>query len=300
MNPDFFFAGWSSADRVDFLNQALASKEQFTPDEAWALLTTSSYADLIAPYLLPLIDDATAATKDPLLQEANNILQTWNLQSVDVDANGYYDKAATAIFRTFVGVLVQKILKDDLGSAYPYFAGSGYATNLKASRSGTNIPAGVKVIVEALNGQGQFDLLNGQSSEQIIVSVLSDTIKQLTAQQSKPLSHLRLPIAKRPYSTSNFLGILQAGKDEQMIAPLEQNRGTENNMIVMKPDAIVAYEVVPPGQSGFINPKGEKSKHYDDQFDLYNTFGKKRIWFYADDVEKNNESEVRLNYSTIH
>ncbi len=300
MNPDFFFATWSSADRVDFLNQALASKKQFTADEAWALLTTSSYADLIAPYLLPMIDSATAATKDPLLQEANNILQTWNLQSVDLDANGYYDEAATVIFRAFVGVLVQKVLKDDLGSVYPYFAGSGYATNLKASRSGTNIPVGVKVIVEVLNGQGQFDLLNGQSSEQIIVSVLSETIKQLTTQQSKPLSQLQLPIAKRPYSTSNFLGINQAGKDEKMIAPLEQNRGTENNMIVMKPNAIVAYEVVPPGQSGFISPKGEKSKHYDDQFDMYNTFGKKRIWFYDDDVEKNKESEVRLNYLSVH
>lgn len=81
-----------------------------------------------------------------------------------------------------------------------------------------------------------------------------------------------------------------------MIAPVEQNRGTENNMIVMKRDAIVGFEVTPPGQNGFISPDGEKGAHYDDQFEMYYRFGKKRIWFYADDVDNYKHSETFLGY----
>jgi penicillin amidase len=88
----------------------------------------------------------------------------------------------------------------------------------------------------------------------------------------------------------------QAGDDELMTAPLEQNRGTENNMIVMKKGAIEGYEVAPPGQNAFISPAGVKGDHSDDQFEMYYKFGKKRMWFYADDVEAHKTSESVLSY----
>ncbi len=62
MNPDFFFYSWSTADRVEQLHEQLSSRETFTPDEAWAVLKTSAYADVTATYLLPLIDDAVRQT----------------------------------------------------------------------------------------------------------------------------------------------------------------------------------------------------------------------------------------------
>ena len=81
-----------------------------------------------------------------------------------------------------------------------------------------------------------------------------------------------------------------------MTAPLEQNRGTENNMSVMRPGAIEGWEVAPPGQSGFIDPDGNQSPHYDDQFEMFSTFGRKRTWFYPADVEANKQTEVTLTY----
>lgn len=81
-----------------------------------------------------------------------------------------------------------------------------------------------------------------------------------------------------------------------MTAPIEQNRGTENNMIVMQRDAIVAWEVAPPGQNAFISPDGTKSKHYDDQFEMYQKFARKRVWFYEADVEANKRSEELLHF----
>ncbi len=296
MNPDFFFYSWSRADRVDFLHEELSSKAEYTADEAWAVLTASSYADLNAPYFLPLIDEASRQADDPRVREANEILQAWNRQSRDADADGFYDEAATAIFRTFVGRLVERVLSDDLGAVYPYFAATGYPTADTPTGSGTNIPTGIKAILEVLEGRADFDLLNGESVDGVVVAALQESLLQLAEGKGQPLSEIRLPAAKRPFLTRNFLGIPQAGEQELLIAPVEQNRGTENNMIIMKRDAIIGYEVAPPGQNAFISPDGEKSEHYDDQFEMYYRFDKKRMWFYTTDVEANKKSETILNY----
>jgi penicillin amidase len=296
MNPDFFFYSWSAADRVEFLHQELSSQEKFTADEAWAIIESSSYADVFAPYFLPLIDNAVGQADDPRLRDANAILQSWNRQSRDVNADGFYDEAATAIFRTFMGNFLQRVLEDDLGAVLPYFGSTGYPTAEAPTGAGTNIQVGVKAIVEVLEGRSDFDVFNGEPPESVAIAALRDSLTQLYERKDQPASELRLPVAKRPFSTSNFLGIPQAGESELMIAPIEQNRGTENNMIVMKRDAIVGYEVAPPGQSGFINLAGEKGDHYDDQFEMYYRFGKKRMWFYPDDVATNKQSEILLNY----
>ena len=296
MNPDFFFYSWSAADRVAFLHQELSSQEKFTADEAWAIIESSSYADVFAAHFLPLIDDASAQADDPRLREANEILQDWNRQSRDDDADGYYDVAATAIFRTFMGNFVKRVLEDDLGAAYPYFAAIGYPTADAPTGAGTNIQTGVKAIVEALAGRAGFDVFNGEPPESLAIAALRESLTQLREREGQAVSELRLLVAQRPFSIRNFLGIPQAGDDELMVAPIEQNRGTENNMIVMKRDAIVGYEVTPPGQNAFISPDGDKGEHYDDQFEMYYTFGKKRMWFYPDDVEKNKKSETLLTY----
>ncbi len=162
MNPDFFFYSWSAADRVEFFHEQLSSKEKFTADEAWAVIESSSYADIFAAYFLPLIDDASGQSGDPRLAQANEILQDWNRQSRDADADGFYDDAATAIFRTFMGNFVKRVLEDDLGAIYPYFAATGYPTADAPTGAGTNIQTGAKAIIEALQGRAHFDVFNGE------------------------------------------------------------------------------------------------------------------------------------------
>jgi len=154
----------------------------------------------------------------------------------------------------------------------------------------------MKAVIESLSGRGEYDLLNGGKTSTIIVQSLSETLDLLAAEQGGDVTNYRLPVATRPFSNVNFLGIPQAGSDELMIAPIEQNRGTENNMMIMQENAIVGWEVTPPGQNAFVSPVGEKNSHYDDQFEMYNSFGRKRMWFYAADVEANKKSEILLSY----
>ena len=286
MNPDFHFYSWSAADRVEFFSEALAAKDRFTPDEAWSLLDSSSHADVFVEYFLPVIERAVQESSDPALHEASDTLRSWNRQSRDDDADQVYDEKATEIFRAFIAALVQRTLSDDLGAAFDYFGSTGYPTSTSPTGAGTNLPTGVKAIIEAIEGNAVYDVFNGRSPETIVAESLRDALKSV--QQDG------LPVAARPFLTRNFLGIPQASEREQLIAPIEQNRGTENNMIEMKPGAIVGWEVTPPGQSGFINQSGEASQHYDDQFELYYRFGKKRTWFYPDDVDANKLTETRL------
>ena len=74
------------------------------------------------------------------------------------------------------------------------------------------------------------------------------------------------------------------------------NRGTENNLVVASDRRLRQWDVVAPGQSGFINPAGTKAPHYSDQFDLYLNFGKKRQWYTALEVNRHAESKVTLHY----
>ena len=297
LNPDFFFFSWSEADRIEILHELLNAREKFSPDEAWEILTTSSYADVHARYLLPMIDSAIHEQGSSDLQAANGILQHWDGQSTDNDQDGFYDGAATAIFRIFTAVLLKNTLADDLGDVFGPFSSVGYPTAEKATGAGTNIQAGMKAVIESLSGRGEYDLLNDESASSIIVRSLDETLESLTLSQGGDVTDLRLPVATRPFSDKNFLGIPQAGSDERMIAPIEQNRGTENDMIVMKENAIVGWEVTPPGQNAFISPAGKTGPHYKDQLDMYSNFGKKRMWFYADDIEKNKSSVEVINYA---
>lgn len=307
MNPDFFFYSWSTADRVDYLHNTLSGQEKFTPEEAWEIIEKSSYADINANYWLPVIDQSVGDSDDALLTEANKILQRWNGESRDNDADGYYDEAGTAIFRTFVDHLIERVLSDDLGDAYTYFQGSGYPTAAASTASGTNIPPALKAIHEAVvsktdyvatntTPKATFNIFNGESVADVIEASLQGALSSYGVSDELMLAELRLPVANRPYSFQNFLGIPQAAESEQLATPIEQNRGTENNMIVMQPNKIVAWEVTPPGQNGFVSPDGEKTEHYDDQLEMYHQFEKKRVWFYPEDVEANKKSVTMLSY----
>lgn len=68
-------------------------------------------------------------------------------------------------------------------------------------------------------------------------------------------------------------------------------------MIVMQEGAIVGWEVTPPGQNGFISPSGKRSSHYADQLEMYQEFGRKRMWFYTRDVQENKAAEEVINYA---
>ncbi|MBT4522654.1 MAG: penicillin acylase, partial [Halieaceae bacterium] len=292
LNPDEHWYSWSSADRVENLKDTIESQDRFSPEQAWNIIESSSFADVNAKYFLQLIRQAAPQWNDPRLQQAGALLENWDGSSRDRDADGFYDQAQTLLFQTFLDQLLKDVLADDLGPAFKWFSSTGYPSPGRPTPSGLNISTGLKTLVEALKGSTRYDFLNGQDVPSQLGAALLTAVSRISDVRGEDPARWRMPVAPRPYSSKNFLGIPQADVSSEMVAPIEHNRGTENNMMVMTADKVIGYEVVPPGQSGFISPAGEKHQHYEDQFDLYNTFGKRRIWFYPQDVEAHKVSET--------
>ncbi len=215
--------------------------------------------------------------------------------SRDRDGDGYYDQPQTLVFQTFLAELIEAVLKDDLGEAYPFFASTGYPRPGQPTDAGLDVQTGTKAVIAALKGDAGYDFLNGRSAVDVVAGALRATISRLVDAHGKDVSAWRLAAAPRPFFPDNFLGVPQASSSELLTAPIEQNRGTANDLIALSPGKIVGWEVVPPGQSGFISPSGARSPHYADQFELYQGFGRKRMWFYAPDVEANKASEILLD-----
>jgi len=100
-----------------------------------------------------------------------------------------------------------------------------------------------------------------------------------------------------PFSPINFMGYPQAGSDEQLLLPTHLNRGTENNQVTFSTDGKAAIcTVAPPGQSGFIAPSGEKSPHYQDQMELYQSFGYKQKFLDSAQEDAQFESILELQH----
>ena len=137
-------------------------------------------------------------------------------------------------------------------------------------------------LTETMEGDSIMERCN-----HLVQRALESAVAKLMEDYGADMTKWRLPNAPIVFHPNNFLNIPQANQDEGQVIPLEMNRGTENNMTVFTPEGIVAYEVTPPGQSGFIAPDGEKSQHYADQLQMYADFGRKRMWIYTEDIDKN-------------
>jgi penicillin amidase len=100
------------------------------------------------------------------------------------------------------------------------------------------------------------------------------------------------------FRANNFFGIPQADAAEAIHVPEYQNRGTENDLIVFGSAAAAgktqAWDVVAPGQSGFVAPDGTRSPHYSDQLTLYTGFGRKPLRLEAGEVARHTRSEERV------
>ncbi len=53
-------------------------------------------------------------------------------------------------------------------------------------------------------------------------------------------------------------------------------------MVNLEPGAIQGVNITAPGTSGFISASGEKSRHLDDQFQMFVDFTYKPVLFYDD------------------
>jgi penicillin G amidase len=300
-NPDEFWYSWSRADRVEVFTNLIEAQDSFSAEEIRDLVAETAMTDPNARYFIPYIEHAIADldANDPIKEMSMQLLD-WNFISQDLDSDGYYDDVATVIFQAWLPAMIDAVLKDDLGDFYPMFAGAGHPQPVIFD-SGMNIGVGTKTVYEALLGdesgiEQNHDFLNGQDPLTLIRETLAVAHTQLVDRFGSEINDWLFPVAISSFSNRNFLDIPQAGEDEIVSTNIFMNRGTENNQVIFGLDGtITALEAVPPGQSGFIDPDGNKSKYYGNQLEYYDTFNYKEIWLDIEDVNAHADSIISLD-----
>lgn len=298
-SPDMWYYTWGMADRVRIMHDYFAKKESYAPSEIWdAVVGRFSFADVNAQYFMPYFEEILADTSiSRKTRRAVRALLAWDLQIRDADRDGRFDGLAPAIFAAFLPVFLETVFADDIPESHlSFYADTAHGTPEAPKLSGWNLSIGTKLSVAAMAKQGQlaYDFLNGERPAHVILKSLDGALAQLEMKHGGNMGNWRAPVISNHFQNRNFNGIPQSGEDEFHKTHSYMNRGTENNMTVFKDGRVRFYEIVPPGQSGFIAPNGDRAKHYDDQMRLYDDLKYKEVSFYRRDVEKTAVSDITL------
>ena len=296
-------ANFSAVDRVNEINTQLTAKAKFNTDEIWKISEKAASADLNARYFVPYIVAATAGlpATDPV-RKAADLLAAWDMQSSDTDRNGSYDNPATTVLRAWLTPMFRMLLADDLpAGVFSAHVALGYAAPVGPSPGSVQPARASKLLLNALQGTKSgvpqpYDFFNGQDPNAMIRAALSEAVGSLTKQFGADMSHWLTPVAKHRFATTNAIGVPWAGMSEQQETSQYLNRGTASYRVILQAGGVSMCSVMPPGQSGFVDPSGKRSKHYDDQLVLFENSGCKADALTRAQVDAALESSKELQY----
>lgn len=296
-SSDLWNLTWARADRAQVLIDAVRAARGGTVQQMVDINQRSTFADVNLPFLLPYLESALAdRALEGVPARALAVLKGWDGQWL-ADDRGQFGPAAT-LMEAWVEALLEAVFKDDVGEAsWHLFAATNYPTRPQGPSIGN--PVGVKALVRQLDlmaagGQPDYDLLNGQSPEAVLIRSFAAAVKALRASQGDNVSAWRVDAAPMQWAPVNFRGVPQASEDNRLSVPTYQNRGSENNVFVATGTGIEGRDVIPPGQGGHLLRDGSRAPHYDDQLELYNRFEYKALPFSRAAVERAAASVTEL------
>ena len=284
---DLWTYTWSKADRSKHIAQELSSPEKMTADDVWAVTEKVSYDDVSAAFLLPYLKQAMSASgQDTPAQKAFEIVENWD-REWRLEENGNYG-AAELIIEHWTKRLFESVLNDDIGEdKYAMYAATNNPSNPLGASMGSSV--GAKVILRNLDslasGADSYDFFNGVQPSEILSQSFIETISALSKDHGSDMSKWSIAPAPMTWKPYNFRGVPQASEDALVSLPAYMNRGSENNFFIARNGEFIAYDVIPPGQSGFVAPDGTMAAHSNDQMDLFAKFETKTIPFSIEQVK---------------
>ncbi|MGB3434553.1 penicillin G acylase [Achromobacter sp.] len=306
-STDLFAIVWGQADRYAEIETRLktmtAHGGKVSAQQMWDLIRTTSYADVNRRHFLPFLQQAVQGLPaDDARAQLVAGLASWDGMGTNDKQAGYYDNAGPAVMDAWLRAMLKRTLADDMpADFFKWYSATGYPTQAAPATGSVNLTVGVKVLFNALAGRDagvpqQYDFFNGQRPQDVTLAALDDALAALRKAYGQEPASWRIPAPPMVFAPKNFLGVPQADDKAVLSFPATQNRGTENNMTVFHGKGVRAVDVVAPGQSGFVAPDGTPSVHTRDQFDLYSSFGNKRVWFTDAEVRANAKSVETLRY----
>ena len=297
-SPDLFFYRWSYIDRGRILKNMIEAAGQVSETEIQDILKRSSFTDVNFYYYKNFLK--TLLEKEPMSGEVKEVYQklmAWDGIQDDTNTDGMMDDQAYFILKNWLEVMTKKVYTGTIPEPYVnWYLSASYRNQKAVNTAGSNISSGIKLLWHILNENSEpsFDWFKGKSKTAFVMEALAETTQQLQSVKTAN-GNYRSEFPKTYYLHTNFLGIPQANKDELVTSPLAMNRGTENNLTLFSIDGkITGFDVVAPGQSGFVSTDGTKSPHYNDQLKLYENFEFKKMHYQKEELLKNKESIIQL------
>ncbi|EJD6539738.1 penicillin acylase family protein [Providencia rettgeri] len=298
---DLFAFLWGSADRVTEIDNLIDSYDKLTSDDMWNILQQTSRVDLNRRLFMPYLSQATEAL--PASDNAAklvSILKQWDgINQLSSDGKHYIHPGSAIL-----DIWLKEMLKATLGQTIPapfdkWYLASGYETTQEGPTGSLNISTGAKLLYESLLGNDSaipqtVDIFSGQSKNTIIRKALDTTYQKMKDKYGDDPANWQTNATALTFRENNFFGVPQALAKENFHQNEYHNRGTENDLVVFTENGVQAWDVVAPGQSGFISPQGKRSPHYQDQLSLYNQFGKKPLWLDKQELAPHIESTETL------
>lgn len=305
--------GWGAVHRVRALNDTLDPRGPQIRDPwgglidedgeiGWqdlnANLRYAGYRDSNADFFAPLLPGAGT---QPVEGAALGVCDTYNGAIYDDNGDGQVDSACYTILGRFTSELRTAVFADDLGPLV----------------SNTNSSTVWHVMEPDARLEPQRDWLNGDSRASVAARAFTVAVDALRTQfgnddprtwrSAVPRQHYtRLNSGLAPDVALGAAGVKggQVGYPGDTPDQNFMNRGTYNHIVqyLDEPasgDALgrsrtVAGSVIAPGQSGFINLAGKESRHYRDQFALYQEWRYKPMPMTLGEARAVAESEVTI------
>jgi penicillin amidase len=244
-----------------------------------------------------VVDAANSQSNGMISQEVIDYLEDWNHHYNDYEEPRWPNPAATyddpglTIFEAWYNRIFDEVFEDDLPS---------YADVGPIHREYARVwPS---TLIHVFDGEEStlplnFDYLNGEDRDDVILRVLEWAIGNLTDQKGADMTSWLTPVG-----TVTF--------DQQGAVPTvtmhAMNRGTYNQIVELpkrrwwqwfKSSLPKASNVIPPGQSGFMDYTMAYNPHWYDQLILYETWTYKPMLFRKKDIKNVAESLITLEYS---
>lgn len=287
--PDGFYANWNNKPQADWpyaevdwgeghivvrIQELLDADPAVSFQDMIDICRNVAYHNAYGTYLKPFLLAAIYADGG-IAPEVVAALESWNCYLNDANFDGFYDDPGFTIFMAWYEAIDNAIFDDELGG----------------------IGASHSLLLHLFQGEDSklpllYDDYLDVPRDVMIVTVLQEVLTALEATYSTPdVSQWLTPVKMVDF-------------DEQGALPSPEmpymNRGTYNQIAELSRkkwwDPSYAVNVIPPGQSGFMQFPGIPSPHAYDQLPLYVTWQFKSMLYRLRDIWNVAESWKILIY----
>lgn len=270
--PEGFYANWNNKPQLNWsyaeaevgpmwgeghivvrIQELLSADDEITFEDMINICRNVAYHNAYGTYFKPFLLDAIYSTGDDIPQEVITALEDWNCYFNDENKDGFYDDPGLTIFSSWYNEIFNVILGDEL---------------IEEVRDYTH-----SLLLHIFQGKDSKlklrykNYLGGLSKDTAIITALENALMSLENKfGTNNISQWVTPVEIKHFSE---IGALSSPQMPSM------NRGTYNQIAEMPNYSLnsffspIAYNVLPPGQNGFVNYLGEPNVHAYDQLDLY-------------------------------